>query len=397
MVTRKTLFAILLMGVSILNIQAQTMAKDEIQLVVSGDGVNKEEATKTALRSAIEQTYGTFVSANTEVLNDEIVKDEIATVTSGNIKSFEYVSENALDGKYFVTLKAIVSIGKLVEYTKSKGATTELAGATFAMNIKMKELNKRNESEVLYNLVSESEKILPYVFDYEIIVEEPRAVTEMRRVNDSYFIKEDEGIYKCETTVILKSNKNTTKFYDLFYTTIASIAVSETEQQEYEKANIDLSGTRFGPGFVLRSDHVFLQYISAYLENTIIWYLFNFKVSDGLWTYEFIPLELLNKAAKATINPLNVRELRIEHTHHFKELIVNTKSDVSYAVHSPRQMGGVGVHVNVGEAEFYNCPSALFRPLACGEEIYSIVFTLYYTLDELERIKKFTVEPKKQR
>ena len=31
-----------------------------------------------ALRSAIEQAFGTFVSANTTILNDEVVKDEIA-------------------------------------------------------------------------------------------------------------------------------------------------------------------------------------------------------------------------------------------------------------------------------------------------------------------------------
>lgn len=43
-------------------------ATDDVTLVVSGDGANKEEATKVALRSAIEQVYGTFVSANTSIV-----------------------------------------------------------------------------------------------------------------------------------------------------------------------------------------------------------------------------------------------------------------------------------------------------------------------------------------
>ena len=48
----------------------------EVELVVNGDGPTKELATRNALRSAIEQAYGTFVSASTEILNDELVKDE---------------------------------------------------------------------------------------------------------------------------------------------------------------------------------------------------------------------------------------------------------------------------------------------------------------------------------
>ena len=43
-------------------------AQDEITLMVSADGVTKAEATKSALRSAIEQAYGAFVSSNTSIL-----------------------------------------------------------------------------------------------------------------------------------------------------------------------------------------------------------------------------------------------------------------------------------------------------------------------------------------
>lgn len=42
-------------------------AQDEITLMVSADGMTKGEATKSALRSAIEQAYGAFVSSNTSI------------------------------------------------------------------------------------------------------------------------------------------------------------------------------------------------------------------------------------------------------------------------------------------------------------------------------------------
>ena len=50
-----------------------------ITLVTSGTGDTKEEAVKNALRSALEQTYGAFVSSNSQVVNDELVKDEIVS------------------------------------------------------------------------------------------------------------------------------------------------------------------------------------------------------------------------------------------------------------------------------------------------------------------------------
>lgn len=64
----------------------------EVTLVVTGEGATKEAATNNALRSAIEQTYGVFVSANTEILNDELGRDEIATISSGNIQKYNEIA-----------------------------------------------------------------------------------------------------------------------------------------------------------------------------------------------------------------------------------------------------------------------------------------------------------------
>ena len=46
-----------------------------ISLVTTGNGDTKEEATKNALRNALEQTYGAFVSSNSQVVNDELVSN----------------------------------------------------------------------------------------------------------------------------------------------------------------------------------------------------------------------------------------------------------------------------------------------------------------------------------
>ena len=90
------------------------------------------------MRSAIEQAYGAFVSSNTEILNDEIVKDEIVSISSGNIKEFKILAQSELlNDLVSMTLSATVSVSKLQSYAQSKGATVEFAGGAFAMNIKM--------------------------------------------------------------------------------------------------------------------------------------------------------------------------------------------------------------------------------------------------------------------
>lgn len=225
--------------------------KDEIALTVSADGATKEEATKIALRSAIEQAYGAFVSANTTILNDEMVKDEIVTISNGNIKSYQEVASALLpNGRITVTLNAIVSISKLTSYAQSKGATTEFAGATFAMNVKMMELNKQNEMKALDNLILQIKEILPTAFDLELIVGEPQLysnrnpfseynrtinyvynVSNMSRQEyDSLYEKINfDNYYTLPINIIFRYNENLTTLWDLISSTLKSVEPSKQE------------------------------------------------------------------------------------------------------------------------------------------------------------------------
>lgn len=134
---------------------SNTQSSNCITLIETGIAATKDEATKQALRSALEQAYGTFVSSNTSIVNDEITKDEIVSISQGNIQSYKELSCNKIGNEYHVTVQAVVSIGKLISYAQSKGASAELAGATFAMNVKIEKLNKENEKKAIDNLVKE--------------------------------------------------------------------------------------------------------------------------------------------------------------------------------------------------------------------------------------------------
>lgn len=224
-----------------------------VTLIVSADGSTKDEATKIALRSAIEQTYGTFVSNNTTILNDELVKDEIVTVSSGNIVGYKGIScEQMPGGKFFVTLQATVSISKLISYAQSKGAETEFAGATFGMNMKMKELNKKNEEIALKNLAKQIIALYPSSFSYNINVSEPKIIDS----NDRYIslggysvtLPEDlstiglsgtyEDYYISSVSIGISPNQQMNNIIRLILTTVNSLALSEEERKEYEQLNM---------------------------------------------------------------------------------------------------------------------------------------------------------------
>ena len=304
---------------------SQSSSEDEATLVVSADGATKDEATKVALRSAIEQAYGTFVSANTTILNDELVKDEIVTVTSGNIKRYNEISSNVMpDGKTFVTLQATVSISKLVSYAQSKGAETEFAGATFGMNMKMKELNKQNEKKALDNLLIQIKELTPYIFSWNLNVQEPKLAknymnliwapcsldnneNENRR-NLSLFFERKRGFdylsaeedfdlpqaidYLCnypncyEMTFEIRTypNENAKKLATLITSTLNSLAMSEEEREEYKKLGLPYStlDLRQNGGWSLRASEDDMETFQLMFNRIISEAFGNFKIVDNL-------------------------------------------------------------------------------------------------------------------
>ena len=155
---------------------------EEITLTVSSDGPTKDDAVKNALRLALEQAYGAFVSANTTILNDELVKDEIVTISTGAIKEYSIVSEvEKPDGKGFmVTTKATVSLPHLITYAKNHGSECEFAGNTFGMQMKLWELQKKNELIALKNLFSQAKAMLPSQINWTLKVEEPKFVDDFQ-------------------------------------------------------------------------------------------------------------------------------------------------------------------------------------------------------------------------
>lgn len=105
-----------------------------VTVEVAGVGIDAASALKDAWRKAVWQVVGSFVSAETLVKNDKIVKDEILTSSNGIIVETKTLSEGRRpDGLYVISIHAVVQktqlIAKLEAAKVTESATDTLSPA----------------------------------------------------------------------------------------------------------------------------------------------------------------------------------------------------------------------------------------------------------------------------
>jgi PKD repeat protein len=271
MILKKFIFTIALL----LNLFVNAQENKTVTLTVSGSGKTLEESKTNALRSAIEQAFGAFISSKTEILNDDFIKDEIVSITNGNIEKFEIISKVELpDGGYAISINATVSISKLTSFAQSKGVSIEVKGDLFAANIIQQKLDEKAELIALKNIINVSNELLKKSFDYSIITNENPIATSN---NSENFI--------IPLIVKVQLNNNYTKFCDYFFSSLNQISLSKIEAENNKKIGkendvliyIDKQGElctlffRNNESFTELNNFVFSIYKS----------LLNFNISDG--------------------------------------------------------------------------------------------------------------------
>ncbi|WP_127142125.1 hypothetical protein [Flagellimonas marinaquae] len=215
---------LILIAALFLSMSAYSQDDKTVTLVVTGQGKTKDVAKQNALRNAIELAFGTFISSNTEILDDELVKDEIVSVSNGNIQDYELLSEVQLsNGDYATSLRATVSVVKLTTFVESKGIVVEFKGGLFASNILIQELYKKNEVEAINNIVTILKEISKESFDYSINAENP-------------FLQNES--WSIPITVDVSVNSNFMNIPTLLEQTVRSLSLSSSEVENYSKLNI---------------------------------------------------------------------------------------------------------------------------------------------------------------
>jgi hypothetical protein len=200
-----------------------------VTLTVTGQAKTSEEAKQNALRNAIEQAFGAFISSNTTILNDSLVKDQVVSVSNGNIQNYEVVSEVQIPNiGYATTLKATVSIEKLISFIESKGGEIEFKGNLFAFNVKQQILNEKNEQQAILDLIQVSKEIINKSFDYDITVDEPKS------------IGTDNQEWNIKINLFVKANENLLNMYNHLTKNLEQISMSDVEVKNYLSLNKDV-------------------------------------------------------------------------------------------------------------------------------------------------------------
>ena len=160
-----------------------------VDITTLGVGSTPSDAETVALRSALEQCYGVFLSAKSELSETSTTVDgetsqtsmlfeNMATITSGEIVSYEVLeqTEESIQGqpsRFHVVVKSRVSVEAVANYARSKGVEVQLAGGMFAQNIKLRQLNEEAEITALENLVDQTALMLNNCVDFEVQYSQP--------------------------------------------------------------------------------------------------------------------------------------------------------------------------------------------------------------------------------
>ena len=200
---------------------SQTNNKD-VTITSSGSGKTLEDAKQAALRSATEQAFGAFISTKTEMFNDQVVADQMSSVSSGNIKSYEVLNESQLpDMRWGVTLKIIVSIDKLTSFVQARGINIEVQGGLFAINIKQQLLNEQGEINTITDMIGLLHESFQSSFDYTIKSSDPKS------------LDAESKNWEIPLEIISKCNKNIDFCANYLIKTLSAISLKEDEVQTY--------------------------------------------------------------------------------------------------------------------------------------------------------------------
>lgn len=82
-------------------------------IVNNNKALGRDSAIRDALRKAVEQAVGTFISSETIVKNYQVLSDSIYSKSQGYIQNYDIYYEDARDDLYRVKIRANVSVGNI--------------------------------------------------------------------------------------------------------------------------------------------------------------------------------------------------------------------------------------------------------------------------------------------
>lgn len=390
------------------------IAQNEVTLTTVGEGSTKDMAIKVALRSALEQCFGTYISAKTEIINNLLIKDEIISISNGNISKYKVLNEEKIpNGNYLIVVNATVSTGKLVSFCKANGAEVEVNGSAFTSNIKLAEINESNELIAIQNILKILGEMPGGFYDYEINTSEPKLINNYNKKQALLDI-----------SINIKETKNVQNYIDFLINSLDAISIKKSEIEAIQKLNLPFYGIKVKK-YRNKSDYEYLIFRNENSLNLIkkaFMYLqrnmFYVQINDGEKVDLFIYLmKILIDKRKQAGCPLNVSgdvTKLMDKINHYS----SAQEDVFHALY-------LKVLDECIDRQFRNieeCQSKIFNYQGSNfiepiyeqlkkrnpfDELYNAKYIIYptsgsimrlsfekrYSIEDIEKISKITLEP----
>jgi len=200
------------------------IAQESIQTTSSGYGATEQEAINIALINALQETLGGYLSSNTKVLNDKLIKDEISAITDGEVLNYKKLETKKInEQEYFVILDVTITKSKLAKYfSRNDEITLIFDGEKLQQNLKILAINKTSEINSIKNLVEVADGFLNKITNYKIY--KPQEIPEPK-----------DGKYELEYLVEGNTNINIDELSSLVISSLNKIALDKSEIKKLKK------------------------------------------------------------------------------------------------------------------------------------------------------------------
>jgi hypothetical protein len=151
-------FVVLLLAESISLAQERLDSGGSLQVVAEGAGKTRDDAIKDALRNAVRQAIGTFVDAESQVVNDRVIKDSVLLYSDGFVERFDVVPGTGTmqDGIFRVSISAEVKKNALSDSLKEANLkTSKVDGAGLFAEATTKHEAEKNAVAMFARIFSE--------------------------------------------------------------------------------------------------------------------------------------------------------------------------------------------------------------------------------------------------
>lgn len=191
----------------------------EKKIVADGYGPTPDDALKAALQNAVEQAAGSYVSSMTEIENDEIVKEEVLSLSHGFIKEHRKLSESNFGDEYKVVVAAIIVEKQMIKSLEASGVKVQYQTSGLVSDLKAWDKMKEDEYKMARALFDVHQmKNYGIIWNYMLHMEEPV------RSGNQYTVK---------GTVTARTNTNYTTEFENLKRILSELAL-ETEEMKYQ-------------------------------------------------------------------------------------------------------------------------------------------------------------------